>query len=244
MPPSRHRAQRAQRRPRRRRRARSSSSIADGCGNFGAPPKPPWRWSSRSAIAATAVSSEARLGLVGSGSMRALTPQALDDPLALLLDLVAPLAPRLGDPLQHLLQPGSPWRPCGREVRAGVERHLLGRDERVQRPAAVAGHRLDRVHVDRVDVGPLLAVDLDADEVLVHLARRRPGPRTTRAPSRGTSGRPSSRSRRAAGRRARAPRASASLAPRLPVDRVVLVLEQVRRGLVGEAVGHGGGYPR
>ena len=56
----------------------------------------------------------------------------------------------------------------GREVGAGVERHAVGGEERVERPAAVAGHRLHGVHVDRVDVRALLAVDLDADEVLVH----------------------------------------------------------------------------
>ena len=60
-------------------------------------------------------------------------------------------------------------------------------------------------------------------------ARDRPGPRTTRAPSRGTSGRPSSRSRRAAdGPRSRA-RASASSPHGMPVHGVVRVLQQVRR---------------
>ena len=56
----------------------------------------------------------------------------------------------------------------GREVGAAVEGNLLGREEHVQRPAAVAGHRLDGLHVERVDVWALLAVDLDADEALVH----------------------------------------------------------------------------
>jgi hypothetical protein len=35
----------------------------------------------------------------------------------------------------------------------------------------VAGHRDARLHVDRVEVGALLAVELDADEVLVHELR-------------------------------------------------------------------------
>ena len=64
-----------------------------------------------------------------------------------------------------------------RQVGAAEERLALRRQEDGQRPAAAAGQRDDRVHVDRVDVGPLLAVDLDADEVLVH----------QRAPSRGSS---------------------------------------------------------
>ena len=63
--------------------------------------------------------------------------------------------------------------------------------------------------VEGVDVGTLLAVDLDVDEVLVHL-RSRSRPRRIRAPSRGTSGRPSSRSRE---RSACPPRAHARTPP-------------------------------
>ena len=177
--------------------------------------------------------------------MRALTLQVLDDPRALLLDLLAPLRPRLDDRLQQLSSSRAGRGAADRrEVGAGVERHLLGRRERVQRPAAVAGHRLHRVHVDRVDVGPLLAVDLDADEVLVHVGRdlgvlerlvlHHVAPVAGRVADRDEQ-------RHVALARLR----ERPLAPRLPVDRVVLVLQQVRRGLVGEAVGHeGGGYPR
>jgi len=39
--------------------------------------------------------------------------------------------------------------------------------------SAPVREELDRAHVDLVDVGPLLAVDLDVDEELVHEARRR-----------------------------------------------------------------------
>ena len=52
-----------------------------------------------------------------------------------------------------------------REVGAGEERAARRGEEHGHRPAAVPGQRLRRLHVDRVDVGPLLAVDLDADEV-------------------------------------------------------------------------------
>ena len=51
-----------------------------------------------------------------------------------------------------------------REVGAGEERPTVGEAEDRHRPPPAPGHRLDRLHVDRVDVGPLLAVDLDADE--------------------------------------------------------------------------------
>ena len=64
----------------------------------------------------------------------------------------------------------------------------------------------DRVHVDRVDVGALLAIDLDVDEQLVHQLRGRRRPRSSRAPSRGTSGTRRSRSRRTPACRAASPR--------------------------------------
>ena len=138
------------------------------------------------------------------------------------VDLLALLAPRLArSPPAPGASSAVPWRGCRREVGAGVERHAVGRQERVQRPAAVAGHRLHGVHVDRVDVGALLAVDLDAHEVLVHqrgdlgvlegLALHHV------APVAGAR----SRSRRAAACRARARPRERLVAPRLPVDRVV-----------------------
>ncbi len=104
---------------------------------------------------------------------------------------------------------GMPYCASRREVRAAEERPLVARrQEHGQRPAAAAlREHLVRDLVDAVEVGALLAVHLDVDEQLVHQARRWPGPRTIRAPSRGTSGRPSSRSTAgsACPRRARAP---------------------------------------
>ena len=76
----------------------------------------------------------------------------------------------------------------------------------------MAGQRDDRLHVDGVEVGPLLPVDLDADEVLVHQRRGLRRPRTTRAPSRGTSGRRRSRSRAGSA----GPRSARARAPRRP----------------------------
>ena len=48
-----------------------------------------------------------------------------------------------------------------------------GVEEHGERPAALLAQAMQRAHVDRVDVGPLLAVDLDVDEQLVHHRRRR-----------------------------------------------------------------------
>ncbi len=97
------------------------------------------------------------------------TRQPRDHRLALRADLLALLLPRVRDAFEDRRPARHPAALLGRKVRTGVERNLLGRDEDVQRPAAVAGHRLHGLHVERVDVGALLPIDLHADEALVHL---------------------------------------------------------------------------
>src|SRR5205814_1169656 len=47
----------------------------------------------------------------------------------------------------------------------------IGREEDRHRPAALTCQRDDGLHVDGVDVRPLLTVDLDVDKALVHQAR-------------------------------------------------------------------------
>ena len=79
--------------------------------------------------------------------------------------------PHLAERLEHLAEGGLPVPRLVREVGAREERHALVVQHAGHRPAAVAGHRGRGLHVDRVDVGPLLAVDLDADEVLVEVGR-------------------------------------------------------------------------
>ena len=190
----------------------SSSSITDACGKRGppgVPPKPPWRASKVSCSLATAASSSpSRIGSADGASCapRASCSRTRSPPGA---DLGAVLRPRFGDRLEHLRPRRhtaalAPIGRAGREVGAAVEGQQLGRQEHVQRPAAVAGHALHGLHVDGVDVGALLAVDLHAHEALVHQRARCAGPRRTPAPSRGTNGRRSSRSRPAAACRARA----------------------------------------
>ena len=53
------------------------------------------------------------------------------------------------------------------EIRAGKEWRRVRQQEGGHRPAARAGHGLDRAHVDLVQVRPLFPVDLDGDEVSV-----------------------------------------------------------------------------
>ena len=56
-----------------------------------------------------------------------------------------------------------------REIGAGEIRRAVRREEHRERPAArAARHQRVRRLVDLVEVGPLLAVDLDVHEVLVH----------------------------------------------------------------------------
>ena len=59
----------------------------------------------------------------------------------------------------------------GRKVRAAVEGLAVRGDEDRHRPSAVAGDSLDGGHIQRVDVRPLLPVDLHVDEALVHERR-------------------------------------------------------------------------
>ena len=143
--------------------------------------------------------------------------------------LVAPLAPRLGDRGQQLDELRA------REERAGEERRAVRREQAGHRPAAVPGQRGRRVHVDGVDVGTFLAVDLDVHVVLVHhrgdLGVLERVVRHHVAPVAG----------RVADRQQDRDVPLARLGERLvrplpPVDRIVGVLAQVRAGRVGEPV--------
>ena len=84
----------------------------------------------------------------------------------------APLSQRSAIRFRSGGEAGAPVAVVGREVGAGEERLLLGRQEHGHRPAALAlVQRQGRGHVDVVEVGPLLAVHLDAHEVRVHERR-------------------------------------------------------------------------
>ena len=122
-----------------------------------------------------------------------------------------------------------------REVGAAVERLAVGGEEHRHRPAAAPGHRLHGVHVHGVDVGALLAVDLDVDEPGVHVG----GDLGVLEALVGHHMAPVAR--RVADRQQHRHVALAGLgerlrSPRVPVDRVVAVLAEVRRGLAGEPV--------
>ena len=147
----------------------------------------------------------------------------------------AALAIEIRDRREHVGERRHPVARLRREVRAAEERLALRGQKDRHRPAAVPGQRHDRVHVERVDVRPLLAVDLDVDEALVHEPRRlvvleglvlhHVAPVAGRIPD-GEEDRPVLGARPLEG----------LVAPRVPVDGIVGVLEEVRARLLGETV--------
>ena len=114
-----------------------------------------------------------RRRIVRAGIEPALLDQRLDEPAARRLDLGALLAPGALDAFEDLPERRHPVARLVGEVGPAVERPALRGQEDRHRPAAAAGHRLDRRHVDLVEVGPLLAIDLDRHEVVVQVAGRR-----------------------------------------------------------------------
>ena len=154
-------------------RSRNSSSL--GRGNFGASPKPPCRASNDCRNCATV-----RVERVGAGHVRGRRAAARAarscavSASADSRDLLALGPPHPRDLLQDVDEPRPAPPRRRRKVGAAVERLQLRRQPDAHRPAARSGRRLHERHVDAIDVGPLLAIDLDRHEVLVQHARRPP----------------------------------------------------------------------
>ena len=153
-------------------RARSHSSARWG-GNFGASPKPPWRGSNaargrrRGGGARRARAASAGAAPRGVGRARDL----LRDLPGRVLEGLALVSPRLRDPQEERPEPRPAVAVLRREVGPGEEGLPVRQEEGRERPAAASRRELDGGHVDVVDVGSLLAVDLDRDEVLVQEVR-------------------------------------------------------------------------
>ena len=135
----------------------------------------------------------------------------------------------LGDAAQDVLEAGLAVAADGRKVGAAPERFAVGRQEHGQRPAATLTEKRQGGLVDGVDVGTLLAIDLDVDEELVH-QRRGFGILETfmghdmTPVTGGVADRKHDRFLGPLGELERA------RPPRLPVDGVALVLQEVRAG--------------
>jgi hypothetical protein len=172
---------------------------------------------------------------LGRGPLLVLLAHGLDERLRLARHVVAALAVRVGHRDEHLPEARQPVPRLGRVVRPAEEGLALGRQEDRHRPATVPAQRDHGVHVDGVDVRTLLAVDLDVHEALVHQ------PRGLGVLERLVLHHVTPVARRIADREqdrlVLLPCSAARfLAPRVPVDRVVGVLEQVRARLLREPV--------
>ncbi len=150
-------------------------------------------------------------------------------------DIVTPRVPGLDHRLEHLAERRQPVAGTIGEVRPGKKREPVRCGEHAHRPAAAPGGSLHRLHVDRVDVRPLLPVDLHAHEMPVHHLRGR------RVRERLVTHDVAPVARRIADGDEKRPvelfRARECLvAPRVPVDRIAGVLAQVRACLAAETV--------
>ena len=109
----------------------------------------------------------------GTGGL-GLAVDELDDLVGVLGDLVTLRAPELLAVSHDVVEARTTADRSRRIVRAAEVRLEVGRQEHAHRPTTVAVvHADDGRHVDLVDVGSLLAVDLDAHELLVEHLRDR-----------------------------------------------------------------------
>ncbi len=154
-----------------------------------------------------------------------------------LIDHALALRPvRVGDGVQHLLETRHPIARLLGVIRAAVKGLAFGRQPDAHGPAALAGHRLHGLHINRIQVGPLLAIHLDVDKEVVHqggsfgvlkrFVLHNVAPVAGAVANR-------EKDRLVLGARPR----QRLLAPGVPVHRIVGVLEQVGRRLVDQPVG-------
>ena len=124
-----------------------------------------------------------------------------------------------------------------RKVGASIEGQTLRSEEHGHRPAAAPGKRLHCRHIDAIQVGPLFPVHFDVDKVFVHnlggvgvlkgLPFHHVAPVTGRISY-------AEEDRFVLGMGA----FQRLGAPGIPIHRVIGMLEQIRTGLVDQAVGH------
>ena len=96
--------------------------------------------------------------------------------------LVAPFAPHLRHGEQHAPEAGPAIAVVARKVCPAEVGPAVGSEKRGQRPSALPADRRNRRLVARIHIGPLIAIHLHRDIVLVDDARPAPGPRRIRDP--------------------------------------------------------------
>ena len=167
--------------------------------------------------------------------VRAVAGEPLHQRGAVVLDLLRLVAEQPRDLAQHVDKGRLAVARGVGKIGAAPDRLAVGGEKHGQRPAAVLAEMMQRRHVDLIDVRPLLAIDFDVDEQLVHHARGgvvlKALVRHDVAPVAGRiADREQDRLVAAFGFRQRfGP-------PGPPVDRVVLVLQQIRARLVRETI--------
>ena len=167
-------------------------------------------------------------------------PKYVDEAFALVAYRVTVLDVVARDLAQQVAERGQPVARLVGKIGAAEKRPLVrGGEEHGQRPAAAAlREQLVRGLVDPVDVGPLLAVDLDVDEQFVHeRGRGLVLERLVRHHVTPVAGGVADREQH--GPRGLARQRKRLLSPRVPVDGIVGVLQQVGTGFSGKSVGHG-----
>ena len=105
-----------------------------------------------------------RVARLGRGQLLQLRAQLFD--VGLHLGLVARID--LGNAFEHLGEGGPAPARFRREIGSAPEGLARRRQEHGQRPAALLAQEHERVLVDGVEIGALLAVDLDVNETRVH----------------------------------------------------------------------------
>ena len=174
------------------------------------------------------------LGLVG----RVVAHERLAQLAVLAFQRFALIAPGSGDPAEQIGERRQAVARLVRKIGTAEERRAVGCQEHRQWPAAgpTVQHLVGQL-VDVVEIGPLLAIDLDVHEIVVHqigggavlegLVGHDVAPVAGRV-----ADRKEDRAVFATGGFERL------VAPRPPVHRVVCVLLQVRRCFVVESIGH------
>ena len=166
----------------------------------------------------------------------AVLEQLLEHVRAGFLDFAAILAPCLREPLENRAESRPPVASVGRKIRPAEKRLAFRRQPHRHGPSAAAGRRLHEQHVDAIQIGPLFAVDFHRHEVLIQDPRdvfvlERFALHHVAPVAGGVTDREKNRLVFLAGLVERL------LAPRIPIHRIVRVLQQVGTFFVKETVG-------
>ena len=84
------------------------------------------------------------------------------------VELLTAIAPGLVDRSTQVDESRCPATALLREIRPSEKWSAVWEGPHGERPATVASHGLHGRHVDRIDVGVLLAIDLDVDKEIGH----------------------------------------------------------------------------